>query len=421
MLKHFFTVIAACCLLISAHAQYLDRDIEQKVEREVARESLYNSNVANIIGAPLLIPVLYSAAADSRVFVDALWDVVTVHQNGFVQSLLSTLSTQHLATADRIRMQILSSWPKPVTLDQDLAAQLTQKANKNTLDRRALYTYFTHIKSIRGGKTLTSHLKKIYRDELDYLLKSPIVFKPKTKEEIKDLYFNSPALNDYADGRYANGIRLFMFCRHNRNYPCLFLMKNRDNQPVLQSDGKLWSQPSLGLSKLGLPYGQRNGNTPSGILTMDSVMPAADQQESFGKFRRVILDFVPQSEKEAELMKFLPSSAQKADWWKESVVARNAGRDSLRIHGTGGKGSEPGDPYYPLRPTLGCVQQREGKFPRLGEFKDQRLILDKMMESLGLEKIFENETKIIGVLHVIELDDVKKTVTYDTLKQYLDI
>src|SRR5690606_14102858 len=103
----------------------------------------------------------------------------------------------------------------------------------------------------------------------------------------------------------------------------------------------IWTNPALASSARGIPSYSRNGNTPAGILTIDSVMPSADQQLSFGKFRRMILNFIPKSKNEVLTKKLLPESSHQNGWWKPAVVARDVGRNLLRIHGTGKINKDP--------------------------------------------------------------------------------
>lgn len=411
MFRHAFVFTA----LFFTFTAFADPAAEQ-----IQKESYYDGYVRSIGNMPLLLPFFLSKAEDTKLFTDALWDVVTVEKNKTVQSMISGLSTDRLALADRVRFQILSAWPQKAVLSQDLQKEINDLSRSRTLDRRTLYLLFSYAEQIEIPSALTRQLEKQNAEALAPLVAAEKAFRVKTKEEIKDLYFNSPELGDVADGRYKNGIRVFMFCRSNRAYPCLFLMKDRNNQPVYESEGKLWHQPALGFSKLGLPYNQRNGHTPSGVLTIDSVMPTPEPTEVFGQFRRFILNFVAKSENEAENRKFLPATAQTADWWKEANVARDVGRDLLRVHGSGKLPDDPSAPNWPLRPTLGCIMQREGKVGRV-TYKDQRRLLDTSMEALGLEKIYNNETAITGVLYLIDLDTKKKAVTYEDIQEYLDL
>ena len=167
---------------------------------------------------------------------------------------------------------------------------------------------------------------------------------------VRDLYQELPDLASFQGGNYLRTPRLFLFCRHDRRYPCLFAMKDRDDRPLRRADGSLWTQPALALSVVGLPFSERNGYTPQGVFRIDSVMPAADRPEFFGQFRRLILNFVGRTLGEAELKRALPRTSLDADWWRESVVARDIGRGLFRIHGTGQSNSAPASPYYPLFP-----------------------------------------------------------------------
>jgi hypothetical protein len=211
-----------------------------------------------------------------------------------------------------------------------------------------------------------------------------------------------------------------MFCRHDRNYPCAYIIKNKNNMLEKKQDGSVWIQPSLGQSARNLPYNVTGGYTPSGVMTIDSVMPDADNKPAFGKFRRFILNFVPESTSEAQLKLTLPPLSRANNWWKESIVARDAGRNLLRIHGTGRRNDEPEASYYPHMKTSGCVSQLEGKYGN-HVYQDQRTLLDTFMISLGLQPRYQNEPSIKGLLYVIEVDDLRAPVLPADVKQWLDL
>jgi hypothetical protein len=239
----------------------------------------------------------------------------------------------------------------------------------------------------------------------------------KTKEQISDLFNNTPDYAYYNNGAYKNTLKLFLFCRKDRRYPCLFVMKDIFDLAVRNDDQTLWSLPALAKSRRNLPYNITNGYTPQGVHTLDSVMPQANRQQAFGKWRRVILNWIPSTQGDANTLEFLPTSSHNSLWWKEASVARDVGRKWLRIHGTGNRNSNRKTTYYPHVPSAGCITTREMKYDGV-DYRDQRIILDQMMSAMQLGPVYANETLIKGVIYVVELDDKKKKVTVEDLKQY---
>jgi hypothetical protein len=235
-----------------------------------------------------------------------------------------------------------------------------------------------------------------------------------TDTMVSDLFYESPDITTYMNGEYVKSVKIFMFCRTNRLYPCLMVMRNIHGDPVRLEDGTLWSNPALASSSRGLPSYQRNGNTPAGVLTIDSVMPSADQQISFGKFRRMILNFVPRSKDEVLLKSLLPASSLQDDWWRAGVVARDIGRNLLRIHGTGKINNDRNTPYFPFMRTSGCVAQRENTYDGV-TYRDQRDLLDSIMKAMDMAALFENEPKIKGLFYLMEIDDKQGPVTLEDL------
>lgn len=231
----------------------------------------------------------------------------------------------------------------------------------------------------------------------------------------KALLTVEPPIQSYWDGRYYLKPRIFMFCRDNRKQPCLMLMKDATGRLMRHRDGTPWTQGSLGFSRHKKDFHQTNGNTPSGVFRIDGVMPSADRPLVFGEFRRLILNFVGHSSNESNLKKLLPAVTHNHTWWQEGVIARNNGRGLFRIHGTGLRSSSSKS-YYPFVPTAGCVAKRENNYNKV-VYKDQRELLDKLMRSSGLDPIYENETKILGLLYVIDIDKKDEPVTLSSLKQ----
>lgn len=240
--------------------------------------------------------------------------------------------------------------------------------------------------------------------------------RPPTRAQLEDLIHNTPSARDYKDGLYYRKPMLFQFCRTHRNYSCLTLMKNSDGQWVRNSDGSLWNQGKLSLSRQGKKYNEFNGDTPAGIYTLDSVMPHANKQEIYGRFRRLIMEFIPNSSNEALTRSLLPDSNSFATWWREASVARDMGRSALRIHGTLRRNDDKTTTFYPFYPTWGCVASLESNYDGVN-YIDQRLLLDKLMIESGFQPLYENETRIRSLFYIVEIDSQKAPVTLEDLEE----
>jgi hypothetical protein len=207
-------------------------------------------------------------------------------------------------------------------------------------------------------------------------------------------------------------LTVFAFLNKDRTRPGVLLVRNPEGEFAAKENGDVWSISILGLSSRGLGFNHSNGCTPLGVYTLDSVMPEANKQHEFGKYRRLIVNFLPASEGELNILQYLPESHQHLHWWKQAVVGRELGRDLLRIHGTGISNNDFFTSYYPFVPTSGCLATREASILGLKEFHDQRLLLDTLMKSAGLELTYENESKIHGLLYVVEFDDNLTSLTF---------
>lgn len=200
-------------------------------------------------------------------------------------------------------------------------------------------------------------------------------------------------------------LTVFALLKKDRGTPGVLVVRAASGRFVMNDQGGIWSIPVLGLSSRGLPFHHSNGCSPAGVFSLDSVMPEANNPYEFGQFKRLIVNFIPKSPGETEIKKYLPAEHHSGAWWKASIVGRELGRSLLRIHGTGRVNRNPFTSYYPFVPTSGCLATNEGRFFGLPKAQDQRLLLDVLMLASNLPPTVENESKIHGLLYVVELGD----------------
>lgn len=316
-----------------------------------------------------------------------------------------------------IKLAILSHKTSLINWSFEFDSRLEKILKQENLEKESIYLLFSERKILNSK--LIKQLKQKYPAEWKTFkanIAGSITYS--TNEELKELFDQNLDLSLILGPEYNDSIRLFVFCHSDRTYPCIKVMKDRFNQIVLNEDGTIWNQPSLALSKYGYPYDKRNGYTPAGVYTLDSVMPYADGQTSYGKFRRIIMNFIDNSKTEEKTKSLLTQDIAKASWWKQASVARDIGRGSLRIHGTGLINTNPQSTYYPFMPSSGCLKNRENTYDGI-EYKDQRIMLDTMMKNLNLNISYENETQIKGIMYLIEIPG-EKAVTLDEIKPIIE-
>ena len=267
-------------------------------------------------------------------------------------------------------------------------------------------------------------VKKIQLSRVDFLRYATVLKEMElvdkdwslSSADLKDIFEHEVNYSSYQNGTYDHKVRLFLLCRKNRSYACLFVIKGVFGNFVRNENGDIWSLPALAKSKRGISYNKTNGNTPAGVHTMDAVMPEANRPLAFGKYRRVILNWVKNDSQGNEVLvkDFLPASQFERHWWRRASIARDVGRKYLRIHGTGKINSDPNSSFYPHIPTSGCISTREGKYPGV-VYEDQNIILNKILEASQLRPVYSNHPKIKGLLYVLDIDDKKKAVTLNDL------
>jgi hypothetical protein len=382
----------------------LSNHVNADVANEVYKESLYSKYLKydnkSLISQPIV--------EDIDLYIDAQWDLAHDSAAGRarVKKSLRYINFPQLTSYNKWRYIVLKNFTGLALTKNEYLTMLILAETPVKNDKRTKIFIASEIEIIRSMGLST---KQIEESTINLEQDTP------DSEFILDVYNNNLNLNTYQNGRYKNGMKLFVFCRENRLFPCLMIMKNKFGEVVRTDDQTIWSQPSLGSSRHGLPYYVRNGNTPMGVYTVDSVMPEANNQAAFGKNRRLILNFIPSSKGERNMLELLPASSMQLNWWKESTVARDVGRNLLRIHGTGKINTDPQSTFYPLVQTSGCIAKRENTYDNI-TYNDQRELLDQAMTSLGLEAKFENEVQINGLLYLINIDNQESAVTIDDLR-----
>lgn len=404
--EHMFQKILGITFLLFSMQIYAGNEQE---------EFLYNafqSSFYNDSEGQSLLPL------NESLYVDALWDSLDQGTDSINLDILKKIQVWQFPLAEKLRLGILKlKFEETSSLDSNLLIELENALLALSPELKIIYILAAHEKLLltHGYAQIIELAKKhpAYNDvaevgENENDLEADLV---------SDLYFNSPDVTTYMGGEYIKSVKVFMFCQYNRLYPCLMVMRDINGLPVRNDDGTLWVNKALASAVTGLPSYERNGNTPAGIFTIDSVMPDTDQQISYGKFRRMMLNFIPKSTDEDLLKSLLPISSWNSNWWKPTTVARDIGRNLFRIHGTGRKDNVSGTPYFPFSRTHGCISQRENLYQGIN-YSDQRKLLDKIMASLELEPKYSNEPKIKGIIYIIDLNDRNAPLINEDLAKF---
>lgn len=407
-MKLWMIFTLALAFSVSALAQANAHNVLEETYYQNFKSKLLNQNKNKKVPMGLL------SRFEQSLFVDAIWDLADEGNSEIIDSI-DDVQLFNYELMERLRVAILRiKYKRAATLPESLKEELLVTLQAPEVEIKLIYTLAAYEEDLlAAGHMDVIELAKKHPGYFD-ISEDETRRREITDDIVADLFHKTPDITTYMNGEYVKSVKVFKFCRENRLYPCLMVMKDVHGQVVRNADGSIWNQPSLASSARGLPSYTRNGNTPAGIFTIDSVMPVADQQLSFGKFRRMILNFVPKSKDEVLFKSLLPESSRNSDWWKTSVAARDIGRNLFRIHGTGKINNDPTTPYYPFMRTSGCVSQRENSYAGV-TYRDQRDLLDTIMKAMNLAPTYENEIKIKGILYFIEIDDQNAPVTVDDL------
>jgi len=274
------------------------------------------------------------------------------------------------------------------TLAHDLDSFVSSLDIK-TLSKKEIFHLFNFLPFLNQG--LKQTIEAAFADDL-------LLYQEALKAQVLNRKMVQELLNFKTEK-----MAVFAFLHKDRTLPGILTVRKPNGIFMSKSDGSVWSIPILGLSSRGLPFNHSNGCTPMGVYSLDSVMPEPNKAYEFGKYRRLIVNFIP--DLESNLGQYLPASHHHLFWWKQSILGRELGRSLLRIHGTGRTNRNFFTPYYPFVPTSGCLATNEASVLGMKEYHDQRLLLDVLMKASGLEPVYENESKIHGLLYVVEFDD----------------
>ncbi|MFZ4712460.1 MAG: hypothetical protein ACOYL6_01995 [Bacteriovoracaceae bacterium] len=426
-----FSAIILSSSMTKASSELISDALQKEVDKEVQYETNYEK-----IKSEWFSPRLFSVPLDKKItgltqvqvplLINILWNEQSQSESPLTTAFIDLYnyipSLRSLSTKDRIHF-IYTGLNTEVSsyIKRQLRMELYHIMMKKDLTTDEVMTLLSEYEGKKLSLLRLAAFRIRYHDESNSLDSiSSSTSKYPTKEELKSLVEFKPDLTKFKKGIYQNSISVFLFCRSDRTFPCKMVMKDIHGDIVKNADGSIWTDQKLAKSAKNTNYTRANGHTPTGIYTMDSVMPDADQPLVYGKFRRVILNFIPSSTKETRQKSLMPEALQAYPWWKQAVVARNVGRGLLRIHGTGRVNQKPYTNYYPFTPSYGCLKSREGTYAGV-EYKDQRSMLDQMMLALSLEPLVKNEVGIRGLLYVINLSNESKPVKNSDLQGIIDL
>jgi len=369
-------------------------------KRQLQRELLYEE-FRNSILTGETYKSYFMTKEHQSLYVDALWDLVE-ESSSEAFGLLKVGVFEHFELEEKFRLGLIRLKTNGKNLPKKLIQEVEGALKLTDPSLRLIYLVASYEEELRNEKLIS-------------IIEAAQAFPAYINVSYHGLVEENQLLKDLishqADSERAT---IYMFCRQTRLYPCLMIMKNKSGEIIQDETGKTWTHTALASSAKSLPSHQRNGQTPAGVWYINSVMPVADEPMSFGKFRRLILDFETTSPDEESLKKLLPLSSHTQTWWMPNVVARDVGRNEFRIHGTGKINTDPLSPFYPFMRTSGCIAQRENTYDKV-EYKDQRILLDKLMESLDLDKKYQNETEIKALLYLVEIDNAERSVEIEDL------
>lgn len=321
-------------------------------------------------------------------------------------------------TSDLLKQYyLISEYSISGFLGPEIALKIKERLHQKELSKSEFFKCVSLAEVLeRSFRTEVSEILKIkypnWFSQFEASINSPIL----NGEELEELLNFDLTPDDFLSFHYNEGIKLYLLLDKDRKQPGLFIMKDAANHWVRDEVGELWSLPALASSKHDFPFYLSNGQTPLGVLSIDGVMPEANNQTLFGLNRRLVLNFFPNANCFETTKSLIPDDHKSLNWWRQSEIANLIGRRFLRIHGTGLTCKDTEASFAPFIRTSGCIATREV----MNQFNDQRKLLDKIMQAMDLEITYENETMIKGLLYVVEISNESGPIQLEDVRNLVD-
>ena len=199
-------------------------------------------------------------------------------------------------------------------------------------------------------------------------------------------------------------VMVYLICSEDRKRPATMVIKNRAGEFLTKKfeclvhgrENKFFFLP--------------NGATPAGVYCIHGVMPDTNNQKLFGKYHRLIIDFVGTE----QVKLYLPKEMSCDRWYLPALIGKRLGREHLRIHGTGKKNFKFWASFYPHVTTSGCISMREDRGRT-----DQRDLLQTLLLAQGAKESDQNYEKIRASLYIIETKEEEFDLALKKLDQLL--
>ncbi len=205
---------------------------------------------------------------------------------------------------------------------------------------------------------------------------------------------------------------VFSFQRYDRQRFGLAVVRGANGKFVRNADGSLFNIPHLANAITNLPGTITNGNTPQGLFAINGAGTATNKwigptpylhskvpvEATVAEFEHVDEAQVQNSWTDAVYQSFLPETWRQYTPFKEALLAGQAGRDEMLLHGTTiNSNYYRGATFYPGTPSAGCLVAMEVWNPSDGR--------QQSSDQLSLAKAFTRDGRDRGYLVVVEIDD----------------
>jgi hypothetical protein len=219
---------------------------------------------------------------------------------------------------------------------------------------------------------------------------------------------------------------IYSFQRKDRARFGLAVVRGANGKFVRNADGSIFNIAHLAMALSNLPGTITNGNTPQGLFTivgsgtatnpwigptpyLESKVPIEASVAEFEHNPNVNAQLNSNDEwTEARYESFLPASWRNYFPFKEALLAGQAGRNEMLLHGTVINSEYyRGASFYPGTPSAGCLVAMETWSKADGKMlSSDQLSLAKAFTADGFDRGYLVVVELDGRLDAVVLDDV---------------
>lgn len=413
-MKIILLLFLSLLLIRCSSGKYSEKDFYSETTLKSERETFLKKSINLTINQSFSLPLNDST---EQKYMSAFWAMELIqYKNEFTDSVINSCFNNLNKRSAEFQRSFLEL---VYTLYQNIFTYQVEAFAKET-DNPKLFAMCAEYLN-RSGYDVKNMLDE-FLETNPLLIDHPIMLM--LKHNLSNESISLPPIEDLFGNSFDNKFVIFSIQRSNRDYPGLLIIKKSDGKFLRDESGEIFSVPQLARAITDLPGYITNGNTPEGILSIQSidfsknifigpspnlqlVLPYEVNPKKY--FHNEVTDTVWNKDYYSNL---LPDSWKNYIPIYEAYYAGKAGRNEIIAHGTT---IDPGfyqdKTYYPFTPSLGCLTTKE-----LWSDRDGKILASDQLKLMNALSTFES---LNGYFVVVNIDDKDSPIELEELKEIL--